>query len=83
MSSISVSCIREHLVDVINQVQSQHGPAYVSRRGKRMAALISTEDLDHLIEMAENAIDITEARAAPGEGGESIPWDEVKVALGL
>jgi len=48
-----------------------------------VAAVIDAEDLDHLIELAEDAIDIAEARAALEEEGESIPWDEVKAALGL
>jgi hypothetical protein len=54
-----------------------------NRRGKRLAAVIDPEDLDRLIELAEDAIDIAEARAALEEEGPSIPWEEVKADLGL
>jgi hypothetical protein len=45
--------------------------------------VIDAEDLDRLIELAEDAVDIAEARAALEEEGESIPWEEVKADLGL
>jgi len=45
--------------------------------------VIDAEDLDRLMELAEDAIDIAEARAAVEEEGESIPWEEVKADLGL
>jgi len=83
MSDVTVSEARERLADVIDEARRQHEPVYVYRRGKRVAAVIDAEDLDHLIELAEDAIDIAEARAALEEEGESIPWDEVKAALGL
>ena len=73
----------EHLADVIDQARRQHEPVYLHRRGKRLAAVIDAEDLDRLIELAEDAIDIAEARAALEEEGGSIPWDEVKADLGL
>jgi len=83
MSYVTVSEAREHLTDVIDEARRQHEPVYLHRRGKRLAAVIDAEDLDRLIELAEDAIDIAEARAALEEEGESISWDEVKAELGL
>jgi PHD/YefM family antitoxin component YafN of YafNO toxin-antitoxin module len=45
-------------------VRRKHEPVYIYRRGKRLAAVIDAEDLDRLVELAGDAIDIAEARAA-------------------
>lgn len=83
MSDVSVSEARERLAQVIDEARRRHEAVYLYRRGRRLAAVIDAEDLDRLIELAEDARDIAEARAALEEDGESIPWDEVKAELGL
>jgi antitoxin Phd len=83
MSDVTVSEARERLADVIDEARRQHEPVYLYRHGKRLAAVIDAEDLDRLMELAEDAIDIAEARSAVEEEGEPIPWDEVKADLGL
>jgi antitoxin Phd len=83
MSDVTVSEARERLADVIDEARRQHEPVYLHRRGKRLVAVIDAEDLDRLIELAEDAVDIAEARAAVEEEAESIPWEEVKADLGL
>lgn len=83
MSDVSVSEARDHLADVIDEARRQHEPIYLRRRGKRVAAVIDADDLDRLTELAEDAIDIAQARAALDEEGDSISWEEVKAELGL
>lgn len=83
MSEMTVSEARAQLADVIDSVRRSHEPVYLRRRGKRVAALVDPDDLDRLIELAEDALDIAEARAALEEDGESIPWEQVKAELGL
>ncbi len=83
MSDVTVSEARDHLADVIDEARRQHEPVYLHRRGKRVAAVIDAEDLDRLTALAEDAVDIAEAQAALEEEGESVPWDEVRVSLGL
>jgi prevent-host-death family protein len=83
MSDVTVTEARQRLSDVIDEARRLHEPVYLHRRGKRLVAVIDAEDLDRLIELAEDARDIAEARAALEEEGESIPWDEVKAELGL
>ena len=83
MSDITVTEARERLADVIDEARRNHEPVFIYRRGKRLAAVIDAEDLDRLVELAEDAVDIAEARAALEEEGDSIPWGEVKKALGL
>lgn len=52
-----------------------------------MAAVIDADDLDRLIELAEDMADIRAAEQARAEMKEtaaaSIPWEEVKADLGL
>ena len=60
---------------------------FLSRRGRRVAAVIDADDLDRLLELAEDMADIRaadEARAEMRETGAApIPWEEVKADLGL
>lgn len=83
----SVSDARRQLAAVIDQVRAEHQPVYLARRGRRVAAVIDADDLDRLIELAEDMADIRaahEARAQMRETGEApIPWEQVKADLGL
>ncbi|MHB1709923.1 MAG: type II toxin-antitoxin system Phd/YefM family antitoxin [Acidimicrobiales bacterium] len=52
-----------------------------------MAAVIDADDLDAILELAEDMADIRAADAARAEmrptGETPIPWEQVKVDLGL
>ncbi len=74
---------REHLADVVDEARRLHETIYLHRRGKRLAAVIDADDLDRIIELAQDATDIARAEEALDEEGESIPWEEVKAELGL
>jgi len=85
--AISVSDARRALASIIDRARLEHAPVYLARRGRRLAAVIDADDLDDLLELAEDMIDIREAAAARAEmvatGAEPIPWDQVKADLGL
>lgn len=86
MSEMTVSDARARLADVVDAARVGHDPVYLTRRGQRVAAVIDAEDLDRLIAAAEDLADIEAAKAAREEiaGGESaVPWEQVKVDLGL
>ena len=86
MSEITVSGARARLADVVDAARVQHEPVYLTRRGHRVAAVIDADDLDRLLDAAEDLADLEAARAAREEmtGGESaIPWEQVKADLGL
>ncbi len=86
MSEMTVSDARARLADVVDAARVGHDPVYLTRRGQRVAAVIDAEDLDRLIAAAEDLADIEAARAAREEmaGGESaVPWEQVKVDLGM
>ena len=85
MTEISVSAARSRLADVIDDARVHHAPVFLTRRGRRLAAVIDAEDLERLTEAAEDLEDIKAAEAARAEVAEhgTIPWDEVKADLGL
>jgi prevent-host-death family protein len=86
-SSLSVSEARQQLAAIIDSARSEHTPIYLARRGKRVAAVIDADDLDRILELAEDMTDIRAAEAARAEmkatGEAPIPWDQVKADLGL
>ena len=86
MDEITVSAARARLADVVDAARVGHDPVYLTRRGQRVAAVIDADDLDRLIQAAEDLADIEAARAAReemAEGEPAIPWDQVKADLGL
>jgi len=83
----TVSEARRELASIIDRVRLEHAPIYLARRGRRVAAVIDADDLDRLIELAEDMTDIRAAEAARAEmratGEAPIPWEQVKADLGL
>lgn len=85
MSEFTVTNARTRLADVVDQARVRHDPVYLTRRGQRVAAVIDAEDLDRLIEAAEDLADIRAAHMARTEVAAegAIPWGVVKADLGL
>ena len=87
MAEITVTEARARLADVVDEARVAHDPVFLTRRGRRVAAVIDADDLEGLIEAAEDLEDIRAADAARAEVAESgalpIPWDQVKADLGL
>lgn len=86
MSEVTVSEARARLADVVDAARVGHDPVYLTRRGRRVAALIDADDLDRLIAAAEDLADLEAVRAARAEisdGVAAIPWEQVKADLGL
>jgi antitoxin Phd len=86
VGEVTVSEARARLADVVDQARVHHDPVYLTRRGRRVAAVIDADDLQRLIEAAEDLADIEAARAARAEmteGQDAIPWEQVKADLGL
>jgi prevent-host-death family protein len=85
--SFNISEARRQLASIVDLARSAHEPVYMTRRGRRVAAVIDAEDLDRVLELAEDMADIRAAEAARAEmqatGQAPIPWDQVKADLGL
>ncbi|WP_211336562.1 type II toxin-antitoxin system Phd/YefM family antitoxin [Luteococcus japonicus] len=85
MTELTMSDARARLADVVDEARVRHDPVYLTRRGQRVAAVIDADDLDRLIDAAEDLADIEAARAARAEIDTegTIPWDQVKADLGI
>ncbi|WP_241986658.1 type II toxin-antitoxin system Phd/YefM family antitoxin [Cryobacterium fucosi] len=84
---MSVSDARDQLASIIDRARIEHEPVFLSRRGRRVAAVIDSDDLEPLIELAEDMADIRAAEASREEMRrtriEPTPWNQVKADLGL
>jgi len=87
MSEMTVSEARARLADVIDQARVEHDPVFLTRRGRRIAAVVDASYLEQLIEAAEDLSDLEAVAAARAEmaetGEDAIPWEQVKADLGL
>ena len=85
--TIAMAELRQHLAEVVDRVRADHERVYVARRGRRLAVLLSAEDFDRILELAEDMEDVQAAEAARAEmretGAAPIPWEQVKADLGL
>lgn len=84
MSSLSSSDARQHFPEIINEAAYGKKRTIVTRRGKKVAAIVPIEDLEAL-EVIENKIDLEEARAALEDikRNGAISWEDLKSKLGL
>jgi prevent-host-death family protein len=84
---VSVSDARDQLASIINRAQSDHELVFLSRRGRRVVAVIDADDLERLTELAEDMADIRAAQESREEmrraQEEPTPWGQVKADLGL
>ncbi len=84
---LSISEVRSQLAAIVDRVRTEHRPIYIARRGRRVAAVIDADDLERILELAEDMADIRAAAEARAEmqvtSVTPIPWDEVKADLGL
>jgi len=84
---VAVSDARQQLAAIIDRARADHAPVYLARRGQRVAAVIDAEDLERILELAEDMADIRAAEAARAEmratSEAPIPWEQVKADLGL
>ena len=87
MTEMSLTDARSRLADVVDNARIAHDPVYLTRRGRRVAAVIDADDLERLLEAAEDLADLVAADEARDEmtrtGAEPVPWEQVKADLGL
>ena len=84
MGKMTTVKARGNFSEVINRVAYGKERIVVTRRGKKLAAVVPIEDLTQLEEL-ENRIDIEEIRKAWAEQGKkpAESWDKAKKKLGL
>jgi prevent-host-death family protein len=79
-----ISEARGEFSELVNRAAYRHERVLLTRHGKAIAAIVPTEDLE-LLEALEDRDDLEAARAALADpdNREEIPWEQVKVELGL
>lgn len=81
MSEMPVTDARQHLSDVVNRAHFAGETVYLTRRGRRLAAVVPAELLEAL-EAAEDAADVAAAQAALAEDAPRISLEELRAELG-
>lgn len=84
MTTMSSSDARDHFPEIISKAAFAKKRFIVTRRGRKLAAIIPIEDLE-IIESIEDTIDLEDARKilADVKKKGSISWKKVKAELGL
>lgn len=80
---MSISRARQQFAELVNRAAYRRERIALGRRGKKVAAIVSAEDLD-LLEALEDAADlraIAEALADPENASPPIPWDQIEDEL--
>lgn len=80
MVHISVSDARANLPKVIERAATE--AIHLQRRGRPAAVVVSPERYEELLDALEELEDIAAYDAAQQEGGDNIPWEQVRVDLG-
>lgn len=87
MADLTVSEARARLADVVDDARVRQDPVFLTRRGRRVVAVVDADQLDQLLRDSEDLADLQAAAQARTElseaGGQPIPWEQVKVDLGL
>lgn len=82
MTVLTVSQFRDELADLINRVAYKGERVEVRRRGKRLAVLVSIDDVE-LLERLEDLMDVEAGKEALAKTGKLIPYEKVRQELGL
>lgn len=84
LTEIAMAAARERLSDIVDEAATH--PVYLSRRGARVAVVISPAQYDRFVEALEDVEDIADGKAALARlraGEPTIPWEQVQRDLGL
>lgn len=83
-ADITTLMARKNFAELINHAAYGKARFTITRRNKKLAALVSMDDL-HLLESIEDAEDRQRVTTAQKEyqAGDFVPWDKIKADLGL
>ena len=82
MAKISTADARNDFAEVINRASFGKERFVLTRRGKKLAAIIPIEDLE-LLEELEDRMDVDAAKAALTESDERVSYQDLRRELGL
>jgi PHD/YefM family antitoxin component YafN of YafNO toxin-antitoxin module len=79
---LNTSQVRAAFAEAVHRANFTGERTVIHRHGKDVAAAVSLEDLKR-VEALENRLDLEEARQIMKKPGRLIPWEKVKLELGL
>jgi prevent-host-death family protein len=82
MTKISTAEARNDFAAVINRASFGKERFVLTRRGKKLVAIVPVEDLELLEEM-EDRMDVEAAKAALAESDDRVSYEELRRELGL
>jgi len=82
MTKISTAEARNDFADVINRASFGKERFVLTRRGKKLVAIIPVEDLE-LLEAMEDRLDVEAAKAALADSDERVSYEDLRRELGL
>ena len=84
VEQVAITDARDDLAEVVNRVTYRGERVVLTRRGKRVVAVVPIADLE-LLERLEDAADLEEVRSALSdpENAKPIPWEKLKADLDL
>lgn len=81
MKDMTASDAREHFSEALDAANRE--PVFITRHGRRVAALVTTQFYERAVEALEEADDIAAAQASLNEQGDSVSWESIKADLGI
>ncbi len=82
MPTLTASVAREHFSDLLEKARHTGERTIITRRGHKLAAVVSVEDLE-LLEALEDRVDLEAVREALVERDKAVPYAEFRKTLGL
>jgi antitoxin (DNA-binding transcriptional repressor) of toxin-antitoxin stability system len=80
--NVNVAEVPGTLAEALDRLAGARERVVLTRRGKRIAALVGLQDLE-LLERLEDQADLQAARQAKAEGGKPIPLEKIMSELGI
>jgi PHD/YefM family antitoxin component YafN of YafNO toxin-antitoxin module len=80
MSTIKVTDARAQFPNLLSTAQTE--AVFLERRGKVEAVVVSPAQYERMMDALEEAEDIEAYDASLSEGGDAIPWEQVRAELG-
>lgn len=81
MVQVSVTEARSSLPALVQQAQQD--AVILDKHGEPVAVLISPQAYEAMLEALEDADDVAAFDVAMAEEGPNVPWEQVKIDLGL
>lgn len=81
---IPITEARERFSEVLETASKE--PVFLTRHGRRQAVVLSPAEYERIMEALEDAEDVSASDAAMAQimaGSPTIPWEQVKVDLGV